>query len=121
MIILSCRYSQTCLQRPPLGPQKSNVVQRLRHRWPLFTVYYYKILEKLGLSWPLFRGGRCSEVAVNTSFTVMVSSSQLLSLSIFCLKKLGFESYTILSLGDISDFSIFLIKRHNGKNYNVIT
>ncbi len=37
----------------PWDPKKAAVVQRLRHRWPLFTVYYYKNFENWGSSWPL--------------------------------------------------------------------
>jgi hypothetical protein len=29
----------------PWDPKKAAVVPKLRHGWPLFTVYYYKILE----------------------------------------------------------------------------
>jgi hypothetical protein len=48
----------------PWGSKKAAVVQSLRHRWSLFTVYYYSILDNLELKlavvdrWPLFRGGR---------------------------------------------------------------
>ncbi len=48
----------------PWDLKKVAVVQRFRHRWPLFTVYYYTNFGKLGLKlavvdrWPLFRGGR---------------------------------------------------------------
>ena len=51
-------------------PKKVAVVQRLRHKWSLFTVYQYKIFKHWGSSWPLQTGGRCSEVAVNTGLTV---------------------------------------------------
>jgi hypothetical protein len=37
----------------PWDPKKAAVVQRLRHKWSLFTVSYYKILENWGSSWPL--------------------------------------------------------------------
>jgi hypothetical protein len=56
-------YSQTCVQRPPLGLK---TVQWLRQRWSLFKVYSYKIDISLGKfrlklaivdRWSLFRGG----------------------------------------------------------------
>jgi hypothetical protein len=37
----------------PWDPKKAAVVQSLWHSWSLFTVYYYKILENRGSSWPL--------------------------------------------------------------------
>ncbi len=60
-------YSQTCVQRPPLGLEKSGLCSKVKAKWSLFTVYSYKIsisFENLGLKlavvdrWPLFRGGR---------------------------------------------------------------
>jgi hypothetical protein len=62
----------------PWDPQKAAVAQSLRHSWSLFTVYYYKILENRGPSWPLQTGGRCSEVAVNTGLTVVTLHNQAL-------------------------------------------
>ena len=56
-------YSQTCLQRPPLAPQKVAVV----HRWRLSRDFSIKIGIKISLAglnlavvdrWQLFRGGR---------------------------------------------------------------
>ena len=56
-------YSQTCLQRPPLGPKKSGRCQS----WPVFTGFSIEIGIKSSLAgvrltvvdrWPLFRGSR---------------------------------------------------------------
>jgi hypothetical protein len=66
-------YSQTCVQRPL---KKVAIVQN----WLLFRRRSLKItknIKKLGITlavvdrWALFRGGRCSEVAVNTGLTVV--------------------------------------------------
>jgi hypothetical protein len=60
-------YSQTCVQRPPLGLKKSGRCSKVKAKWSLFTVCSYKTaisFVKLGLKmavvdrWPLFRGGR---------------------------------------------------------------
>ena len=65
--LINSRYSQTCVQRPPLGPQKSVHCSKVKTKWSLFTVCSYKIaisFVKLGLKlaivdrWSLFRGGR---------------------------------------------------------------
>ncbi len=51
-------YMFNCTVKPvykghPWDPPKAAVVQSLGHKWPLFTVYYYKILENWVSSWLL--------------------------------------------------------------------
>ena len=60
-------YSQTCVQRPPLGLKKVAVVQRLRQRGrysQFIPIKFAMSFEKLELElavvdrWPLLRCGR---------------------------------------------------------------
>ncbi len=78
-------YSQTCVQRPPLGLKQSGRCSKVKAKWLLFTVYSNKIaisFEKLGIKlaiadrWPLQTGGHCSEVVVNTGLTVLTKIGQ---------------------------------------------
>ncbi len=75
----------------PWDPQKEAAVQRLRHRWSLFTVYQYKILKNWSSSWPLQTCGRCSEVAVNTGMTVHIFSQTLVTVT--SINKLDRKKY----------------------------
>ncbi len=54
--------SQTCLQRPTLGPSKSGL--------SVFQRKLQSFLVWLVLGWPLLTGGRYSEVIVNTGLTL---------------------------------------------------
>jgi hypothetical protein len=70
--VVKLSYSQTCLQRPPLGPQKSGRCTELAG---LYRFFQLKLVLKVAwpdLGWPLLTGGRYSEVAVNTGLTVIL-------------------------------------------------
>jgi len=66
-------FSQTCEQQPPLGLKKVAVFQKLRQSGrcsQFIPVNLLSVLENWGSSWPLYTGGRCSEVVINTRLTV---------------------------------------------------
>ena len=81
-LYLKCYTVTPVYSGHPWDPKKAAVVQKLRHIWPLFTVYHCKILEKWGSSWPLQTGGHCSEVAVNTGLTVLSKFKSIQSIRV---------------------------------------
>ncbi len=65
---LICIYSQTCLQRPALGPQNCGLCRQVVVVHRLSYLIKIEICSlKLGL---LYTGGRYSEVAVRSGLTV---------------------------------------------------
>ena len=62
-IVVRRIYSQTYVQRPPLGPEKVAVWKR-----GLIKVRFRLVIDEQ--NWPLLTGGRCSEVVVKAGLTV---------------------------------------------------
>jgi hypothetical protein len=59
-------FSQTCVQQPPLGPEKSGRLTEVYDK-PRFRLAVY------GSNWPLLTGGRCSQVVVKSGLTVYLN------------------------------------------------
>jgi hypothetical protein len=55
-------YSQTCIQWPPLGPEKSGRLKKGPDK-------RFKLAVDVS-NWPLLTGGRYSQVVVNSGLTV---------------------------------------------------
>ncbi len=57
------KYSQTCVQRPPLGPEKVSVWKRC-----LIKLRFRLVIDET--NWLLFTGGRYSQVVIKSGLTV---------------------------------------------------